>query len=490
MTILPISRIINVSITNTPSGIGERNVNVLGLFSAETPSNVDVYRSYISAAQVAEDYGTNSITAAMANNIFAQSPNILSGRGELVIMPLVSSVSATAGKTLTDDISANLSNIILVSDGDLKVTLNGTDYDLTGLDFTAATTFDDVAQVIQTALPNGIVSAISTTGFQIDSKKVGASSAAIIATFAGTGTDLSGATYFNTATSTPTAGTDATGETITEAITRTESQVFYAGVITNLLIEDAEIALTATAVQSRDLIFVHQGSSAEDVAGIGTTIQAAGQEKTRILLYTVGVADANLMKAAYAGRGFSVNYQGSDTDSSMQLKQLTNVSPDAGISNTLANQAETAGTDYLANYPGFSGVESTGGNGYFDNVRDDLQLKFALETVGFNYLAQTNTKVPQTEPGMDGLKSAYTGVLTRFVAVGIIAPGSWTSSETFGDPELFQENILQNGYYVYSLPIVQQSSVEREAREAPLVQIAVKRAGAIHSSSVIVLIND
>ena len=71
-----------------------------------------------------------------------------------------------------------------------------------------------------------------------------------------------------------------------------------------------------------------------------------------------------------------------------------------------------------------------------------------------------------------------------------MAPGSWTSSETFGDPVIFANNILTRGYYIYSLPIVQQSSVEREERKAPLVQIAIKRAGAIHTSDVIVLVND
>lgn len=490
MSILPISSIINVSITNTPSGISEQNVNTVGLFSTETPNNVDVYRSYISAAQVAVDYGTNSITAAMANNVFAQTPNLRSGSGELVIMPLVSSVSATAGDTITTDISANLAAIQAVADGDLKVTLNGTDYDLSGLNFTAAADFTDIAKVIQTALPNGIVTAIANTGFKVESKKVGATADAIIATFAGSGTDLAGASLFNTAASTPTSGADATGETISEAIARTEGQVFYAGVMTNLLVEDAEISVTAATVQSRDLMFIHQSSSAEDIAGIGTTIQAASQDKTRLLVYTLGVAEANLMKAAFVGRAFSVNFNGTATSQTMQLKQLVNVVADLGINQTLLGQAEVAGTDLYVSYRGRASVESTGGNDYFDNVYNDLQLKFSLETAGFNHLAQTNTKIPQTEAGMDGLKSSYATAIERFVSVGVIAAGSWTSSETFGDPEIFKENIEQFGYYIYSVPITQQSAAERALRKAPLVQVAIKRAGAIHRSDVIVLVND
>jgi hypothetical protein len=123
------------------------------------------------------------------------------------------------------------------------------------------------------------------------------------------------------------------------------------------------------------------------------------------------------------------------------------------------------------------------------NQYSNLALKFALVTAGFNFLAQTNTKVPQTETGMNGLKTSYSVIMEQFVNNGFIAPGSWTSSETFGSPEIFKQNLLDRGYYIYSAPIVSQSSVDRAARKAPLVQIAVKRAGAIHHVDTIVVIN-
>jgi hypothetical protein len=50
-------------------------------------------------------------------------------------------------------------------------------------------------------------------------------------------------------------------------------------------------------------------------------------------------------------------------------------------------------------------------------------------------------------------------------------------------------NIEEVGYYIYSLPVNQQAQTEREERKAPLIQIALKEAGAIHSSNVLVYIN-
>lgn len=490
MAVLPVSNIINVSILNTPQGLTERNVNNLALFSTETPNNVDPFRTYISASQVANDYGTSSVTAAMANAIFAQSPNLRSGNGNLVILPLQASVSATQGQFVTANISANLAALIAVTNGDLRVTIDGTNYDLTNLKFTTTTTLIGIAAILQDRLPNGVVTANATT-ITIKSKKVGTTSTvAVVALPAGAGTNLAGAGLLNTAAGTATAGANASGETIAAAITRTQGQVFYAGVITNLEMQDAVITSLATAIQAQDLIFLHHFASTADIAGVCTTIKTASQDKTRCLLYTDSPAAANLMKAAYAGRAFSTNFNGSNTLGTMNLKSLAGITPDANINQTLYTQALTAGVDLYVSYDGVSSVFSTGGNDFFDNVYSDLALKFALEAGGFNYLRQTNTKVPQTESGMYGLKNAYAQICERFIRNGAIAGGSWTSSETFGDPEIFKQNILDRGYYIFSLPIVQQSSSERALRKAPLVQIAIKRAGAIHTSDVIVIIND
>lgn len=490
MAILPVNNVINVSITNTPSGLTEKNVNSLALFTHEATTSLNDYEIYVSASQVAEHYGTASLTAQMAQAIFSQTPNLRTGSGRLVIIPLQSAVSATAGDFTSTDISANEADIKLVTDGDLQVTINGVDYDLTALNFTNADDFDDIATILQGRLVDATVTA-TANGIKIESKKVGADSDVVIGSVAGgSGTDMSGAGYFDGAGGTETSGVNSSGETILDAITRMDGAVGFVPMLTSLAIEDDALVLIANGVQALDKMFHYAGASTQDIAGIATTISGAGNKKTRFKVYTAGIEDAILMNAAYAGRAHSVNFFGSDTAQTMNLKALTTITADNGISQTLYTQAESAGCDLYVSYDGVASVLSTGGNDYFDNVYSDLALKFALETAGFNYLRQTNTKVPQTEAGMDGLKSAYAVVCDRFVRNRFIRGGSWTSSETFGDPEIFKQNILDKGYYIYSLPITEQEAVQREQRKAPLTQIAVKRAGAIHTSDVIVLVND
>lgn len=489
--IIPVSNVINVSITNTPSGLAERNVNSLALFTNETSSLLNDYDICISAAQVAAIYGTNSVTAQMANAIFAQTPNIRTGGGRLIVVPMQGAVSATPASVDTADLSANLASLIAVTNGDLRVTLSGTNFDLTGLNFTACATFADIATVIQKKLVNATVTNVSTTGLRFTNKRVGTDATVVLAAVpAGSGTNLAAAGYLNVAAAVTTAGTNSSGETLLQAITRVQDSVSFVGFMTNLNLEGAVITATATAVQAMDRMFLHHTAAVQDVTGICATIKNAAETKTRMLLYTAGTAEANLYKAAYAGRAFSVNFSGSRTSQTMNLKQLATITPDAGLTQTIYDSCNTNGVDVYVSYDGVPSVYNTSGNDFFDNPYSDLALKFALETSGFNYLRQTNTKVPQTETGMNGLKSAYGQTMQRFVTNGVVAPGSWTSSETFGDPETFKQNISDRGYYIYSLPVAQQSSADRDARKAPLVQIAVKRAGAIHSSDVIVLIND
>ncbi len=491
MSILPVNNIINVTVTTTPSGLTEKNVNSLALFTNETPATLGDYAIFISATQVAEEYGTNSLTAQMANAIFAQSPNLRSGNGRLVIIPLQGSVSATQGDFTTGDISANVEDILLVSDGDLNVNVDGDSIDLTGLDFTNASDLDDVATILNGLLVDVIVTAPTTSTLKFTSKKLGDDSDITIGAVAGgTGTDLAGAGYFDSAGGTATSGADSTGETILEAIARTEGAVGYVPVITSLQLEDDAILAISNGIQAQDRIFLHQVATTTAVEGIATTIADATNTKTRVLGYFDTPQTANLMKSAYAGRAFSVNFRGSNTAQTMHLKALATITPDLNVSQTLYENAKDAGVDLYVSFDGVSSVQSNGGNDFFDNVYSDLALKFFLETAGFNYLRQTNTKVPQTEAGMDGLKSAYEQVLVTFRNAGYVAGGTWTSSETFGDPETFRQNVLDNGYYIYSLPITLQDSVEREQRKAPLVQIAVKRAGAIHTSDVLVNVND
>lgn len=489
---IDITNIINITVTDTPQGLGTPNINSLGFFSTETPSNIDPFRSYISASAVATDFGSNSVAAQFANNIFSQSPNILSGDGRLVIIPLINAVSAVQGIYTSADLTTNLVALQAIANGDIRITVDGVNNDLTLLDFTNASSLADIATILQKKLVNVIVVA-TPTGFILKSKKVGsASTVTMVQLPAGTGTDLSTAPRLNAAGGVAVAGGNAQGETILSAIARTEQVVEYYGFITDLQMQDALISPIAASIQAKDKIFIHQFSSTTDLTpatGICSIVKDANQTHTRCLFYSVDLESANLMKAAYAGRAFSVNFYGSNTTQTMNLKTLTNVLPDLAVDQTVFDLAEVAGADVYGSINSLACVISNGANDYFDNVYNIIWFKLDLTVNGFNYLKQTNTKIPQNEAGMDGLKGAYTkSAMTGINNLMLSAGLTWNSAETFGNPEDLRRNITDVGYYIYSQPIAQQLQAQREARIAPLVQIAIKLAGAIHSSDVLVVI--
>ena len=488
MSTLSISNVIRVTVQGVERSLAVKNVNEVALFTNETPNNVNPYMIAIDPSDIVNAYGTNSLTAKMAQNVFAQSANLNSGRGCLVVIPMKSAVSATNATFATPSLTSNLTNIKAVTSGSLTITVDGVATSLTGLDFSACSTVDEVAKVISSATKCCFISVNAGT-IVFGAKKVGTASSIVLSS-GSTGTDMSGSSYLNVTGGTSTAGTDSSGETLGDAITRMADKVSFTGVMTTLSLEDAAVTTASSVVNAGDYIWVHPFTSTVDIAGEITTIKNATQTKTRCLLYTNGIEAAKLMCAAYVGRAFSVNFSGSFTSQTMNLKTLVNVSPDDGLTQTDYTNAKTAGADLYVNYQGANGVLSSGGNSYFDVVYENLALKYAAQYGLFNALKTTGTKIPQTESGMSALRDALAQVFIQFVRNGVIAPGTWNSAQTFGDPETFRKNISEIGWYIYSLPITQQAQSEREQRIAPVIQGACKRAGAIHEADILIVVEE
>lgn len=282
-------------------------------------------------------------------------------------------------------------------------------------------------------------------------------------------------------------------ETLDEAVTRSVGLVAWFGGMSTWIETEQETLDTAAIVQTLDkLFFFAQRDPAElaPVTGILSLIKDASLSHSRGLYYGAPAdLDALLMKAAYAGRALSVVFAGSNTTQTMHLKSLAGVVPDQLMDQTIFEASKIAGADTYVSFQGVPSVNCAGANRFFDQVYNELWFVGAIQIAGFNYLRQTSTKVPQTENGMDGLKGAYRAVCRQAVTNQYAAPGEWNSPITFGNQEDLYENIRGFGFYVYSTPIAEQLQVEREERKAPLVQIALKEAGAIQSSSVIINVN-
>jgi hypothetical protein len=489
MSQIAIDRVVSVSLSQNLQGLANANTSALALLTTDVPisPSYGAFGIYYGPAQVAADWGSNSSAYRIAENVFSQAPSILSAGGFLVIIPRNPSAPASAATLL----GAGPVDLTQLTATDYKInegTSSSTETDLAigALNLTSLATAQ--ASLNSTAVTAaGLVFSLSgslTAAFiTLKTTATGATAHLNIGTTA-SGTDIAPLLGLSGSAVGVASGT----ESLKDCILRTYQATWYFGIVADVIPTDAELPGLAAIVQSLDKILFYGEHDTAKVNGIMATLTGSGYTNTRGLLYTTSDNDAMDFAAAYASRALSVDFTGDATVITMHLKTLTGFTGDPGLTETIVTAAQNAGVDVYVNFGTAAGsVFTSGANEFFDQVYVGLALKFAIKVAGFNFLSGTSTKIPQTEIGMNGLKAAYRKVMKAFVTNGAFAPGAWNGT-TFGDPEDFIRNIGDVGFYIFSSPIANQSQAVRATRAAPLVQIAAKSAGAIHSSNVQVFI--
>lgn len=480
---LAISNVVNVSVATPQTGISTPNTGNLALFTRESYASsfgTLGYKIYLSPTGVATDFGTGSKTYAMALEVFTIQPNILATGGYLVVIPFLGAAQ---------DQQVLISFPGQPASGTFQITYGGAGS-------TTSLAYNASAATIQTAVRSvsGLTSALVTgsintaTGISIDAGSTGIGSPFTISS--------NSLIDSNSVTVTPVVTVvvpGSTAETLDQAIIRTQPLVAYFGVM-GAEIPSLIVTMAAAAyVQSQNLIAFFVSYTSADLAsggsGIIYQITANGYTQSRGLFYDDALGTALNYMAGYASLLLSVNYSGSNTCLTMNLKTLPGISADPNITQTLVNLSSIAGADVYPSIGGVSKVLSFGANDYSDNQVNLQAFAAALRVAYFNVLAQTNTKIPQTENGMNLIKGSLQAVCQQFVTNGFLAPGTWTNPTTFGNQASLLQNVAQFGYYIYSGPISQQAPSARAARQAPPIQIAAKYAGAEQTGTVVVYVN-
>jgi hypothetical protein len=489
MAKLDIANIIRVTIMSALRGLANANTSALAIITSETPiPSGFTYGIYKNPQGVAADFGSASKCYRLANMVFGQTPNILTGGGYLIIIPRLAAAAAQPAVILPTGpvnllaLAATDYTIRAAVDGGSAANILIGTLDLTSL---ASAEASLNAYTIETAgLIFELSGSLASAYVKLKTDTEGASSA-ITLSAATSGTDI--APLLNLAGHAT--GAASGTERIKDTILRTYGSLDYFGILLDEKPADAILLEVAGLVQTLDKVLIVASSTSGDIAGIFTDVLEAGYTHTRCLYYSVALADALDFAAGYAGRALSINFSGSNTAHTMHLKDITGLDADDGLTETLLTQCGNAGVDVYADF-GVAKVFTSGANKFFDQIYSNLAFKLRLQIAAFNYLAQTNTKIPQTEQGMSGYKGALRKVCQAFVTAGVFAPGTWLDSTTFGDPEDHIRNIKDTGYYVYSLPIAGQSAEERATRAAPATYIAAKSSGAIHSSDILVYVEN
>ena len=475
------------------------NPNVISILTAEQQGPISTasrYRIYADAASVATDFGTASKVYDFALSVFGTSPNPTNAGGFLVIgywrgaEEVVAATAASLNGAQLSEASV-VGALQQVDDGTLDVDVDGSTENLTGLDFQSTTTLAGIVAVIDAALA-GATATVSDQRVVITSDTTGATSTVTFASDPGTGTFIGQTLALTTGSggflTQGAAAETLTAETKLEAITELFAQVKFRGAMFIDNPTDAESKALAEFGQANDVlqydVFDAPANLTVDPTNVVWDIKLSSLTNYRMLFSKAG---NRKLAASYMARAHTVNFAAENSALTMHLKELAVAAEE--YTQTQVNQAQIVGLDLYTTIKLTPALLTSGANGFTDERFNLIAFVDFLQIDMYNLLKQTSTKIPQTTRGVNQLIDQAEKTTLQFVRAGVFAPGTWSSPDTFGDLDTFRRGISNNGFYWLAGSLAAQAQNSREARQSPVLQGAVKLAGAIHSVDIIVNVN-
>lgn len=500
--------LVNVQIQLQPTAVPAANFGgllVLGN-SAGVIDTQQRIRQYSSLSAIATDFGTSAPEYLAASAFYSQSPQ------PSTCFVGVWAAQATSGLLRCAALSTAqqaISNFTSITAGSCQFTINGSVVTLSGMNFSAVTNLNGVANVISTALGSHGNCGWNQTynQFTITSSTTGTSSTVSFGSSTGSGTDI----HSLIGSDDGQGGYAVAGlaaETIESAVSTliSTSNAWYGLVIAPLgyAVAAADLVNVATIIEAASprRLFVITSSDVNCYNSASTTdvaylIQAGGYNHTAVQFSTAGNGTLNpYAGASLFGLQASVNFTAQNSTITLMYKNEPSIVAET-LTETQASALAAKNCNVFVNYssPTTSPTAivqfgKVGSGQYIDTIVGTDWLQNALQTALFNVLYTTATKVPQTDKGVGLLVNAAETIMSSSVYNALMAPGTWTGpnfgSTANGNPLLATGATLSKGYLIYVAPIATQTAAQRAARQAPVIQIAAKLGGAIHTASMVV----
>lgn len=486
---IPVSSVVNVSIAIGAPFPARAGFGTLNIVTAETGviGIAERIRSYQNLDGVTADWSADSEVVGAATAYFSQQPKPTSLKVS-TRYPTAQTAQLRGGSVLASD----LSSLITINDGSFAITVDGVNEDITGLNFTADTSGDQIASTIQTALQAILTGSYSTTTciyegneisgrFFINSGSAGVSSTIsfLRAVDPVSGTDVSSLLQMKQGEGTKINGIDA--ETITASLNAIQNidSDWYGLMFTKEVRDGVQIngenAVEASAdwCEARVKVFANTTNDLDTLDGVTTNDIASvlSAKNLRRTITTFSSYPNQYPSASVLARAFTVNFSQTNSTITLKFKQMPTVtveqltqSQKATLDSKLANALiEVGASDMYAESWMASGV-------FFDEVHGIDWLQNAVETNVFGYLLTRTTKVPYTNKGVASIEQQVISALDEAVNNGLIAPGETIDGE-----------FLPNGYKTIIIPVEDINQSDKEARHYPGLSFVVLGAGAIHS---------
>lgn len=476
---LPISSIINVTVTIAPTAPPKQG---FGVAAVVTPENFEVggqqpdrIRFYASIEGVGEDWDPASETYKCAAAYFSQSPSPTTF-ATIAQYDLGNAGSLTGGVAPSIIAAWNA-----ITDGEFAITIGATSADISGLDFNADADLDAVALTIQTALQlvGGEFATVTCTydtpndQFIINSSIIGSDVTYMSALSVPVGTDI--IIDFK--------GDLANGAILTAAVSsETEvdaleagsqaSQDWY-GVLLLKGVRDNQVQLDVAAwTEARTKIFscATNNPNSTVLGDIDNNAKKLFDLNYTRTCCTYSSSVDQYPDAAVLGKAFPVNFDAPDSVITLKFKPLAGV-----LTEQLSSTQKAALDEKRCNAFISVGSASIYAEGYmssqlfFDERHGIDWMTGEIESNVFSYLLSRPTKVPLTDKGGAALQQQVIRALDSSLSNGLLGIGTTSSGEFLG-----------TGYKTDVQKVADMNPADKANRIAPTISFTALLAGAVH----------
>lgn len=427
---IEITEFTNASISVSPTGVQGGNFGILGFLTNETGviGTAERARAYTSLSSLGDDWDTTDEVYKAATAFYAQTPQ---PRDFTVLMNFDTAQAAVligGGHDL-------LSELLLITSGSLDIDVDGGTLNITGLDFSGASTLDDVATVLDTALNialTGTTCIHTGKGFEVKSPTTGSTSTISFATEVASGetAESLGLLQWQGLVSD---GIDP--ETPVQSLAEAFTQgIEFIGLVTHKSMRDT--SNQADGTNTADIADWCEGvkkifcNTTNDLSVLNSVIASdvASQLQAKTLRYSLTNFSRNsneYVSASVFGRAASVNFEGIGTTITLNLKQMPTITVEdlspsefAILRSKNANAVVKIGRTVNA----YTDSQMASGS-WMDTTHGLLWLENRIETDMFNLLYQTNTKIPYTQAGINLAAARLERSLEAAIRNGLAGPG-------------------------------------------------------------------
>lgn len=490
---LSLSRLVRATVNLTPANAQAQNLSTLLILgNSAVIDSATRYRRYTDLAAVANDFGTNVPEYAAALLWFQQAPqptNLWIGRwfktaGAGSIKGQILSVAQQA---LAAWNAINSGGFTYTKDGGAPVSV-------TGLNFSAAASLNQVASIITAGLSGATMIWNSVyQRFELASTTLGATSSVSVLSAPGSGTDISSLLGMTAANTGAYLAQGAAAESALSAVTLFDQnfgQQWYAVSLVATPSDNDHLAVAAyiEAAETRHLYGISTQDSGNATQGnttaIGPVLKALAYKRTCIQYSSSNAYSV----CSLLGRLLTVDYTGNNTAITLAYKQEPGIVAEA-ISAPVADVLQANNCNAFLAFNNNTAIIMHGvvvSGEFLDTITGTDWLAVTIQNELYNLLYTSTTKIPQTDAGTHLLVTTVEGVCSKGVSNGLGAPGQWNAG---GFGPLKQGDFLSKGFMVFAQNIDEQNLSDRAARKAVPIQVAFKLAGAIHSVDVAITVN-